>query len=150
MSNISLQGQRFWPGLGGSDADYAWALMSAPLLELITMPFTAAMVHKLPFTVSILFGLFLYAIGGALYALADNVWMVFIGYGLFGAGSTSAAALHAYIGEMGSVMDTIRERQGKKKMKFAIYLAFSFLQNGGYLLSFGESNLMVIVSWYWM
>lgn len=133
--------KRFWPGLGGSDEDYAWAMMSAPLMELITMPFIAAMVHKLPFTISMLFGLVLYAIGGALYALADNVWMVFIGYSLFGAGSTSAAAFHAYIGEMGSVMDAMRERQGKKKMKFVLYIALSFVQNGGFLMAFGERHL---------
>lgn len=112
-------------------------------MELITMPVTATMVHKLPFTVSMLFGLSLYIVGGVLYAVADNVWMVFIGFGLFGAGSTSAAALHAYIGEMGTVMDRIREKKGKKGMKFALYLAFSFVQNGAFLTSFGKWGFVI-------
>ena len=53
-------------------------------------------------------------------------------------GGLSIPALHTYIGEMGSVMDQIREKKGKKPLKFTVYVAFSFIMNGGFVVAFGE------------
>ena len=129
---------RFWPGLGGTDTDYAWALVCYPLFEAVTMPIAAVMAHRFPFTILMLFPLFPFAIGGIMYALAVNVWMVFIAHSLIGVGAASAAVVHTYIGEMGTVMDDIRMKQGKKPRKYTLYIAFSFILNGGYLVVFGK------------
>ena len=76
---------------------------------------------------------------GLVYALAVNVWMVFISRGLIGAcGGLAIPALHTYLGEMGSVMDDIRKKRGKEPRKFSVYIAFSFILNGGFLVAFGE------------
>ena len=129
---------RFWPGLGGSDTDYAWALVCYPLFEAVTMPFATMTVHRFPFTVLMIFALFLCIVGATMYALAVNVWMVFIAHGLIGAGATCAVVIHTYIGEMGTVMDDIRVKQGKKPRKYTLYIAFSFVLNVGNLASFGK------------
>ena len=52
-------------------------------------------------------------------------------------GGLSIPALHTYMGEMGTVMDQVRERQGKKPRKFSVYIAFSFIMNGGFAVAFG-------------
>lgn len=127
---------RFWPGLGGTETDYARAVTCRFLFEFVTMPITAVMAHRLPFTISMLFNLSLFAVGGAVYALAVNVWMVYIGQGLIGAGVTCATTIHTYVGEMGTIMDHIRVKQGKKPRKFIVYAALSFLFTGGYLIAY--------------
>ena len=79
------------------------------------------------------------ALGGATYALANSVWIAFVGRGLIGSGvSFGASALHTYLGEMGTVMDDIREKQGKRPRKFLLYIALSFTINGGIVIPTGK------------
>ena len=109
------------------------------------MPLAATMLHLLPFTATIFTFLTLYIAGGVVYALADNVWMVFVGLGLIGAGiAFSAGTVHTYIGEMGTVMDDIRKKQGKKPRKFVLYLAYSFMLNGGVVIPFSKCDNTVL------
>ena len=78
------------------------------------------------------------ALGGGVYALAHNVWVAFVGQGLMGASvAFGASTAHTYIGEMGTVMDNIRKKQGKKPRKYLLYIAFSFILNGGFVLPYG-------------
>ena len=70
----------------------------------------------------------LFAVAGALYALTVNVWMLFLAQALNGtAVACGSVVLHMYMGEMGTVMDSIRERKGKKPMKFIIYILYSLM-----------------------
>ena len=74
-----------------------------------------------------------------MYAMANSVWIVFAARGLMGAGvSFGASAIHAYLGEMGTMMDDIREKQGKSPRKFLLYIGFSFTLNGGMVVPTGE------------
>jgi hypothetical protein len=50
----------FWPGLGGTDRDYAWTLISFSLFEAGSLPLVTAMMDVVPYTVLILITLFLY------------------------------------------------------------------------------------------
>ena len=130
---------RFWPGLGGSDTDYAWVKVSIPIFEVAVIPLTVASLHRLPFSFVLYIFTGLAALGGAMYALANSVWIAFAARGLMGAGvSFGASAIHAYLGEMGTVMDDIREKQGKRPRKFLLYIAFSFTLNGGMVVPTGE------------
>ena len=140
MSSAILQNtSRYWPGLGGSDTDYAWALAISPLIELTMVPFAALMAHRSPFSVTIFFSMIVMGVGGILYAVAANIWTIFIGRSLFGAaGGICIPTLHTYMGEMGIVMDNFREKHGKKPRKDVIYMAFSFMLNGGFFVAFGE------------
>ena len=73
-----------------------------------------------------------------MYALANKVWVAFVGRALMGAGiAFGAATIHTYMGEMGTMMDNIREKNRKKPRKFMLYIAFSFLLNGGFTLPYG-------------
>ena len=133
-------GTRFWPGLGGSDTDYALVLVSYPLFQMATTPLAGALLHRLPFTISIISFMMLYITGGVVYGLARSVWMAFVGFGLIAAGSSiGPMTIHTYMGEVGTLMDDIRKKQGKRPIKPAIYVCFSFLLNGGYLLSLSET-----------
>ena len=137
MNNYVQDTSRFWPGLGGSDTDYAWALMCSPVFELATMPLTALILHKFPYTVSMLMTPLLIGTGGAIYAVAVNKWMVFVAKSLIGVGFSGAATVHAYLGEMGTVMDGIRQKQGKKPRKFILYIILSFILNSGNFVAYG-------------
>lgn len=92
----------------------------------------------------------MFIIGGIIYGLAETIWMVFVGFGLFGAGASFAAiTVITYMGEMGTVMDNIRKKQGKKPRKFVIYIVYSFVLNGGYILCFGKyycDNIILILT----
>jgi hypothetical protein len=133
---------RFWPGLGGSDTDYAWALVFSPIFELAAMPFTALVLHRFPYTISMLITPLMIGTGGAIYAVAVNKWMVFIAKGLIGIGASGAATVHAYLGEMGTVMDDIRQKQGKKPRKFILYIVLSFVLNSGIFLAYVSASVM--------
>ena len=139
MHSILQNTSRFWPGLGGSDTDYAWARACSPLTELAVVPFAALMTHRSPFSVAIFISFILMAIGGVIYAVAVNVWMIFIGRALFGAAiGICSPTVHTYMGEMGIVMDNLRKKNGKKPRKDTIYVAYSFMTNCGYFVAFGE------------
>jgi MFS family permease len=135
---------RFWPGLGGSDSDYAWVVAIGALLQVLLTPIAAIMSHLLPFSLTILLSLSLYIIGGIVYGLADVVWMVFLGLGLWGAGTAFCSVIiHTYMGEMGTKMDEIRMQQHKRPRKLIVYVAYAFLLNGGYFLSYAITSIMV-------
>ena len=109
------------------------------MFEAGVLPLTVATLYRFPFTFALLTFCFLVAVGGAMYALAQSVWIAFAGRALTGAGvSVGAAAIHTYLGEMGTVMDEIREKQGKRHKKYLLYIAFSFALNRGYILPYGE------------
>ena len=134
----SQDANRFWPGLGGSDIDYAWAKMAQPLFEVLTMPFAAVAIKRVPITATVLLSLLLFAVGGLVYALAVNVWMVLTGKSFFGVAITlGLVSTHVYFGEMGAAMDEIRRRKNKKPLKFIIYVSYTFTFSGGLLASAG-------------
>ena len=134
---LLLQSGRFWPGLGGSDSDYAWVLVSYNLFGMVSAPVAGTLLHRLPFTITIITFHVLLITGGIVYALAESVWVAFIGYGLTGAGvSFSSITIHTYLGQMGDVMDDIRKKQGKKPRKFLMYNIYSFIMTGGIILPF--------------
>ena len=73
-----------------------------------------------------------------MYALAQNVWMAFGGRALMGASTSfGAATIHTYMGEMGTIMDDIRKKTDKRPRKFVLYIVFSFLLNGGFMVPYG-------------
>ena len=130
---------RFWPGLGGTDTDYALVVAAYSIFEIALFPIVGVLADRLPYTVLTLLFLSMIAIGGVLYALAVSVWMAFLGRGVIGgAGSFGAAAVHMYMGEMGTVMDKAREKQRKRPIKFSVYIAYSFILNGGYFVAYGK------------
>ena len=106
------------------------------------MPIAGLIADRLQYTGLILLVLFIFFVGGALYAVAENVWIVFLGRGLMGgAASFCGTVVHMYMGEMGTIMDEVRVKQGKRPMKFAVYIAISFMLNGGYILPYGQYNI---------
>ncbi|CAI8042429.1 hypothetical protein GBAR_LOCUS23564 [Geodia barretti] len=78
--NIAVMGGKFWPGLGGSDSDYAWVVMSYSLFGMVAAPVAGMLLHRLPFTITIISFSILLVTGGMVYALARSVWMAFVGY----------------------------------------------------------------------
>ena len=134
------QSERFWPGLNASETVYAWVLMAYSIPETASMPLAGFMAERVPYTITILFTCALYIAGGLLYGRATGVWMVIVGRGLIGSAAAFAdVTVSSYIGEMGTRMDQIRERQGKKPWKYALYVAYSFTMNGTFILAFGMS-----------
>ncbi|CAI8010907.1 hypothetical protein GBAR_LOCUS7119 [Geodia barretti] len=113
----------FWPGLGGTDRDYAWTLISFSLFEAGTLPLATAMMDVVPYTVLILIMLFLYGVSGAVYATATDVWMVILARCLMGCASLLLSSIvYTYIGEMGTTMDRARNKKGKLPRKNLLYL----------------------------
>ena len=101
---------------------------------LVTVP----LAHRLPFSCLLFAFVTLAVFGGGTYALAQHVWVAFLGRGLMGAGvQFGASTIHAYMGEMGTIMDEIRQKMGRKPRKFILYIAYSFVLNGGFLVPFG-------------
>lgn len=138
---FSQNSDKFWPGLGATDTVYAWVLMAYSLPETASMPLAGIMAVNVPYTITILFTCALYVIGGLFYGRANNVWMVIVGRGLIGGAAAFADVIvNSYIGEMGIRMDEIRRRQGKKPLKYILYVAYSFTMNGTFILAFGMSN----------
>lgn len=132
-------GSRLWEGLGGTDSDYAWVQAAQPMFETGAVLVTIPLAHHLPFS-SLLFSFVaLASIGGGVYALAQNVWVAFVGRGLMGAGvQFGASTIHTYLGELGTIMDEIKEKRGEKPRKFILYIAFSFVLNGGFAVPYGN------------
>jgi MFS family permease len=141
--NCAENGTRFWPGLGRSDSDYALVLMSYPLFEVATTPLAGALLHRLPYSFTIIVFIIVDIAGGVVYGLARSLWVAFVGFGLFGMGSALASVtVHTYMGEMGTVMDDIRKKQGKKPRKYILYVAFSFVVNGGFLPALAMNSII--------
>ena len=112
--------------------------MARYLGELIAVPIVGYMTENLPYIVSIIFVVLSFAFGGLLYALTTDILMMIVANIFIGCGIASAVVVHAYIGEIGIKMDEMRTRKKQKPVKFALYIAFSFIQNGGYFISFSE------------
>ena len=129
----------FWPGLEGTDRDYAWALIAYSVLETAVMPVSAVLLKQFAFTITMLLVVSIYAVGGAVYALAMDVWMVILARGLMGGAALfSLSVVHTYIGEMGTVMDEIRKKNGKSPMKSNLYIVLLVSLCGGGILTFGK------------
>ena len=138
---------RFWPGLGESETIYAWTLTAFSTGEVVGAPFAAILIQSFPYIISPLVASLLYTIGGVIYALADQGWMVIVGRFVSGFACTISAVLQtSYIGEMGTKVDQVRKRRGKKYLiKDILYIAYSFLINIGYFLTYGEILLYIVI-----
>ena len=110
--------------------------MAGGIGEIAFLPVIGYMAGSLQYTISLLVALSLLTFGGTIYALASDGWMVILGRALIGCARASAVVVHAYIGEMGTRMDEMRSKERKRPMKFALYIAFSFILNGGYSFAF--------------
>ena len=127
---------RFWPGLGGSESLYSWVLMAGGIGEIAFLPVIGYMAENIPYGVSQLVAGVMFTAGGTVYALASEGWMVMLGKALLGCAITSTVVVHTYIGEMGTRIDDMRSQEKKRPIKFALYIALSFILNGGYLVTF--------------
>ena len=129
---------KFWPGLGESEILYAWVIMAGGIGEIGFLPVVGYMAANLPYSVSLLVAALLLAAGGAIYALASAGWIVILGKVVIGGAGSFLVLVHTYIGEMGTIMDRMRSKKRKRPMKFVLYIALSFILNGGYLVTFCE------------
>ena len=113
-----------WPGLGGTERDYALVSASQAMFEFLLFPIATLLIETLPFTPLWLITFLLCTLGGLLYGSATDVWMAFAARGFQGMGLLlGVTVLNTYIGENGTYMDRIRERQQKRPMKHVIYIA---------------------------
>ena len=137
--------ERYWPGLGGTDTDYAWVQSAQPLFETGAILLTIPLANHFPFSFLFFGFVGLASVGGVMYALAQSVWIALLGRGLMGAGvQLGAATIHTYLGEMGTLMDDIRQKQAKLPRKYILYITFSFTLNGGFMIPYGEiSNIQL-------
>ena len=119
----SQNSDHFWPGLGGTDRDYAWTLISFSLFEAGSLPLVMAIMDLFPYTVLMLIMMLLYAVSGIVYATATDVWMVILARCLMGSGAMFFSSIvYTYIGEMGTTMDQVRRKKGKPSRKNLLYL----------------------------
>lgn len=112
--------------------------MAGGIGEVAFCPVSGYMAENLPYSISQLVASLLYVVGGTLYALASEGWMVILGRVVIGCGGTFTVLVHTYIGEMGTKMDRVRRKKGKRSVKFVLYIFLSFILNGGYVLTFCE------------
>lgn len=113
--------------------------MSYAIFETALTPVAALMMDILPYTASYLLMVTAYVIGGTVYACAGEVWMVILARGFMGIGSLLSSALnYIYIGEMGTVMDKIRVKKGKRPLKHIFYTISMFTTVGVNVLLSGE------------
>ena len=102
-------------------------------------PVALLMAQRCPFIITFITGSLILAASGTVYALSMDIWMVILSRILLGVSSgLILPSLHTYLGEMGSAMDDQREKQGKKPRKCLVYIAFSFVLNGGVVVAFGK------------
>ena len=114
-------------------------LISSSGCEILLIPLAVFVLDMLPFTVPILLVMLTYATGGALYASATEVWMVILARGMMGGAALLVSALlYSYIGVMGTTMDEIRKKKGKRPMKNTLYLAVLFVMNAANVTVLGE------------
>ena len=124
--------------MGESETLYAWAIMAVGIGKFACLPVVGYMAENVPYSVSQLVAASLYAVGGAIYAVANEGWMLILGRVVLGCAFSFAVLVHTYIGEMGTKMDRMRNKKRKRPMKFVLYIAFSFILNGGYVVTFCE------------
>lgn len=108
---------------------------------MVSIPIAIIMAERIPYIITILITLSAYIVSGVLYGEAISVWMVIVSRSLKGGCSAIVEILVlGYVGEMGTQMDVIRERQGKSPQKFVLYVAYSFAYNIAYILAYGMHN----------
>ena len=110
--------------------------MSRYLGAMASLVLFGYMAEKLPYIISLIFGCLLFALGGAIYALSTEGWMLVLGYAMMGCGVGVTATIHTYIGEMGSKLDDLRRKRKKKPIKYIFYIMYSFFSNGGFFVVF--------------
>ena len=121
--------------------DYAWVIMSYSICETALTPVVTPMMDILPYTASFLVMVAVFVIGGTLYACAGEVWMVIVARSFMGIGALlSSALIYTYIGEMGTVMDKIRVKKGKRPLKQFMYTITMFTSVGVNALLSGEES----------
>ena len=97
------------------------------------------MIERYPYIFIQVVAITMHVLGGVVYALSTEVWMAIVARFFFGtAAGIGALIVHTYTGEMSTRMDDIRRKQGKRPMKHVLYIIFSFILNGTFILSFGE------------
>ena len=97
------------------------------------------MIERCPYIFIQVVAIVMHVLGGVVYALSTEVWMVIVARLVIGtAAGIGGLIVHTYTGEMSTRMDDIRRRQGKRPMKHVVYILFSFLLNGTFIFSFGE------------
>ena len=112
--------------------------MAKGIGEFLFYPVIGYMAQNLPYSASQLVAASLFAVGGAVYALASAGWIVILGQVVIGVAGSFIVLVHTYIGEMGTIMDRMRSKKRKRPMKFVLYIVFSFILTGGYLVTFCE------------
>jgi hypothetical protein len=127
-----------WPGLNGTERDYALVSVSFALFETVLFPLPMLMMDSLPFTLLMLLTFSLFTVAGVVYGCATHIWMVFVARGLMGAAALFASSIiYTYTGEIGSIMDMERLKMGKKPIKGSLYLAITFTTHGYHIILLG-------------
>ena len=117
--------------------------MAYAIGETLFSPVAGFMTEYCPYIFTIFAANALYLVGGILYGTAVETWMVIVARLFVGsAAGISASSAQTYVGEMSTRMDDIRERKGEKPRKHVVYIVYSFLMNGSYIVSFGELLLL--------
>ena len=112
--------------------------MERGLGELVFNMVVGYMVGNLPYIASLILTGLLFATGGIIYALTTEIWMIMVASIIVGGGNGCAIVVHTYIGEIGIKLDESRRRKSQKPLKFVLYIAYSFILNGGYFVSFSK------------
>ena len=63
--------------------------------------------------------------------------MVLLARLLLGCGSAFKVVVHAYLGEVGTQLDEFRQKNGKRPLKYILYIALALVTNGGFFVAFG-------------
>ena len=101
----------------------------------MSVPVVGFMVERFPYILSIIFTMLFSVVGGILYALTTNIWMIIVANCLIGCAHSCAIIIHAYIGEFGIKLDESRIKKKQKPIKFRFYIIFSFILNGSYIVA---------------
>ena len=120
--------------------------MTFAIGEVAAVLFAGAMAEKLPYTLTLVLPSVLIAIGGALYGLAVEGWMVILARLFFGFGAAFKVVGHAYIGEFGTLLDNYRRKRGKRPVKYVLYFALSFVITGGFVVAFGKFIIIINIT----
>ena len=116
--------------------------MAYSIGETAFSPVAGFTTTRFPYIFSHLGAIVLFIIGGVLYGLTTEIWMAIVARLFFGlAAGVGAVVVHTYLGEMTAIMDKIREKRGKRPMKYVVYISFSFVLNGTFVVSYGEFTL---------
>ena len=114
-------------------------ITSFAIFETALFPVATIMLDTLPFTPTLLLMIVLFGLGGVFYASATEVWMVILARGIMGVASLLVVCiLQTYVGEMSTILDTIRGEKGKRPFKPILYIFLLFSINGMQVLLLGK------------